>query len=84
MSQMMPKKVVLMISTDSGLPHKTQMLADDGSLIMQRTYSNFRINIPIDDSEFDFTPPPEAQVMDMSKIEMSKKHKIQARKPKGR
>jgi len=64
MSQMMPKKVVLMISKDSGLPHKTQMLADDGSLMMQQMYSNFRINIPIDDSEFDFTPPPEAQVMD--------------------
>jgi len=80
MSQMLPKKVILMISADSGLPHKTQMLTDDGSLMMQQMYSNFRINIPIDDSEFDFTPPPEAQVMDSTKGMM---HKMQGSGTKG-
>lgn len=83
MAQMMPKKIVLMISTASGLPHKTQMLTEDGTLMMQMKYSNFRINIPIDDSEFEFTPPPGAQIMDMTKGSQDMRRAMRRRGTKG-
>jgi outer membrane lipoprotein-sorting protein len=76
-AQMLPKKIRLMISADSGLPHKMQMLADDGSMMMQQTYSNIRINIPVDDSEFDFVPPEDVQVMDMTQGAMNMMQQMQ-------
>ena len=76
-SQMLPKRIRLMISADNGLPHKMQMLADDGSIMMQQTYSNIKINIPVDDSEFDFVPPEDVQVMDMTQGPMNMMQQMQ-------
>ncbi len=64
--QMVPHKMMVLINTETGLPHKLSMFTEDGVLMMEQQYSNFRINIPIDDSEFAFTPPEDAQVMDMT------------------
>jgi outer membrane lipoprotein-sorting protein len=65
-NQMMPKKMNILIAADSGLPYKIIAYSQNDTLMMQQTYSNFRTNIPIDDSEFEFTPPEGVQVMDMT------------------
>jgi len=64
--QMFPEKIIFWLDADTGLPSKVTMVGKDGKTMMEQTYSNFRINIPIDDSEFEFTPPEGVQVMDMT------------------
>jgi outer membrane lipoprotein-sorting protein len=64
--QMFPDKMTFWIGADTGLPEKIIMLGKDGSVMMEQTYSNFRINVDIDDSEFEFKPPQGVQVMDMT------------------
>lgn len=66
MSQMLPETIVLWINVDTGLPAKIIMKGKDGATMMEQAYSNFRINIEIDESEFEFTPPEGVQVMDMT------------------
>jgi outer membrane lipoprotein-sorting protein len=64
--QMLPDKMVFWISQDTGMPVKIIMMAEDGSVMTEQTYSDFRLNVDIDDSEFEFTPPEGTQVMDMT------------------
>ncbi|RJP15648.1 MAG: outer membrane lipoprotein carrier protein LolA [Candidatus Abyssobacteria bacterium SURF_5] len=61
-----PKKIEFLVYADNGLPHKILMYGKDDALIMEQTYSNYQLNIDIPDSEFEFTPPEGAQVMDMT------------------
>ena len=56
---------------DSGLPYQILAYGDNDDLVMKQTYSNFRTNIDIDDSEFMFTPPEGVQVMDMTEGAMN-------------
>lgn len=81
--QMLPHKIVFWINSDTGLPHKVTMLGEDGSRMIEQTYYNFRLNVPIDDSEFEFTPPEDAQVMDMTEatVNMMKQMRSQQRQP---
>lgn len=65
-SPIMPEKVVSEIDTETGLPYKTLMYSADGKLMMEQTYSNYKLNVPLPDSEFEFTPPKDAQVLDMT------------------
>ena len=64
--QMLPETMVIWIDVETGLPAKIIMKAKDDAPMMEQTYSNFRINIEIDESEFEFTPPEGVQVMDMT------------------
>lgn len=66
MPSLLPGKMVLWLNAETGLPHKILMLGRDDAVMMVQTYSNYRINIPIEDSEFEFTPPEGVQVMDMT------------------
>lgn len=79
--QVLPKKMVLWLNADNGLPQKVWMLNEDGSTMMEQTYSNFRINVPIDDSEFDFTPPEGAQVMDMTEATINMMNRMKEGQP---
>ncbi len=63
---MAPEKIEMLVNADSGLPHGVVMYGKDGSVMMRQTYSNYQLNVPIPDSEFKFTPPKDAQVMDMT------------------
>jgi len=67
MPPLLPQKMVLLLNVESGLPYKIRMFGKDDSLMMEQTYSNYRLNIPIDDSEFEFSPPEGVEVMDMTK-----------------
>ncbi len=64
---MMPAKMDFLINADTGMPHKVTMYAKDDTPIMEMSYLNYQINVPIPDSEFEFTPPEGAQIMDMTK-----------------
>ncbi len=63
---MLPDKMIFWINADTGLPQKIIMKGKDGATMMEQTYSNFRINVDIADSEFKFKPPEGVQVMDMT------------------
>jgi outer membrane lipoprotein-sorting protein len=75
--KMLPKKINMLIIADSGLPYRIMAYGEDGSLMMQQTYSNFRLDIPIDDSEFEFSPPEGTQVMDMTQGAMNMMKQMQ-------
>ncbi len=79
--QMLPNKIIFWIDTDTGLPAKVTMLAEDGSTMMDQIYSNFRINVEIDDSEFEFTPPEGVQVMDMTEGTINMMKQMQGSQP---
>jgi outer membrane lipoprotein-sorting protein len=68
---MPPHPMEIMIFADTGLPYKLSMRDKDGSLLMEQTYSNYQVNNPIPDSEFQFTPPEGVQIMDMSEASMN-------------
>jgi outer membrane lipoprotein-sorting protein len=82
MPHMFPGKIVFSINVENGLPVTVTMLAKDGSTITEQSYSNFRINVPIDDSEFEFTPPEGVQVMDMTEGTMNMMRRMQGSQPK--
>jgi outer membrane lipoprotein-sorting protein len=79
--QMMPKKIEIMMDAGSGLPHKIIAYGENNVLMMQQTYSNFRTNISIDDSEFAFTPPEGVQIMDMTQGAMNMMKQMQGSQP---
>jgi outer membrane lipoprotein-sorting protein len=64
--QMSVDKMLFRIQAETGLPSRITMLAADGSVIMEQTYSNVRVNIGINDSEFEFSPPKDVRVEDMT------------------
>jgi outer membrane lipoprotein-sorting protein len=65
-SRPIPTKVVLWIDPATGMRQKDMVYAQDGSIMIEQTYSNYRLNIQIPDSEFQFSPPPGVQVKDMT------------------
>ena len=80
--QMLPSKIIISISTETGLPTKTIMIGKNGATMMEQTYSDFQINPTIDDSVFEFTPPEGVQVMDMTKGGMNMMQQMQGSHPK--
>lgn len=79
--QMLPHKMHLWIAADTGLPLKILMFAEGGALAMEQTYSNFKIDVPIDDSKFAFTPPSGVQVMDLTTSTMNMMKQMQQETP---
>jgi outer membrane lipoprotein-sorting protein len=80
--QMLPEKVIVWISTETGLPTKTVMIGKNGASMMEQTYSDFQINPEISDSIFEFTPPEGVQVMDMTQGAMNMMQQMQGSHPK--
>jgi len=78
---MLPDKMIFHLYTDTGLPLRMTTLAKDGSTMMEQTYSNYRINIEIDDSEFEFKPPEGVQVMDMTEGAINMMKEMQGSRP---
>jgi len=79
---MFPEKIVFWIMTDTGLPSKVTMLAEDGSTLSEQTYSNFRLNVDIEDSEFEFTAPEGVQIMDMTEGAINFMKQMEGSQPK--
>ena len=84
-SQDMPKKMVFWLSADTGLPYEVMMVSGSGATLMEQTYSNYRINVPIPDSDFEFNPPEGVQTTDMtdSTIRMMKGEQPAPQYPQG-
>jgi outer membrane lipoprotein-sorting protein len=80
----LPKETVYWISVDSGLPVRVIGIDENGSTIMEQTYSDFQINPEIDDSIFEFTPPEGVQVNDMTNYMTSGKQTMQGRRGRRR
>ncbi|GAB4332292.1 MAG: hypothetical protein Kow0099_04120 [Candidatus Abyssubacteria bacterium] len=64
--QMSVDTMLFRINAETGLPAEITMLAADGSVIMEQTWSNVRVNVAIADSEFEFNPPKGVRVEDMT------------------
>ncbi|GAB4351410.1 MAG: hypothetical protein Kow0099_35450 [Candidatus Abyssubacteria bacterium] len=79
--QMAPHKIGFWIHAATGLPHRVIMYAKDGSVVMEQQYSNFRLNVPIEESEFEFTPPDGVQVMDMTEATMNMMQQMKEGQP---
>ncbi len=56
------------IGVKDGFPRSAEMLDKDGKAWMTQTYKNVKLDVPIDDALFAYTPPDGAQVMDMSEV----------------
>jgi outer membrane lipoprotein-sorting protein len=54
------------VDAETGLLAKMIVLAEHGAVMIEHTYTNFRVNIPIDDSEFAFSPPADVQITDLT------------------
>jgi outer membrane lipoprotein-sorting protein len=76
-SQMLPETMIIWIDVDTGLPAKIIMKTKDDTTMMEQAYSNFRINVEIDESEFEFTLPEGVQVMDMTEGAMNMMQQMQ-------
>jgi len=65
------------IGADNGLAMKMAMFNEEGVEIMTQTYSNIELNIEVDESRFEFTPPEGVQVMDMTEGSMNMMKEMQ-------
>jgi outer membrane lipoprotein-sorting protein len=74
---MMPQKIEFMVFADNGLPYQFLLYGKNNELIMSQKYTNYQINTPIPDSEFEFTPPEGAQVVDMTDATISMMKQMQ-------
>ena len=66
-----PAKIEIWVGDDDGLARKMIMYNDEGKEMMTQSYTNVKLNVPVDDSIFEFTPPEGAQVMDMTEGSMN-------------
>jgi len=88
MSQDMPtpdmfgNTMVFRIQAETGLLSEMTIFAGNGSVMLEQTHSNIRVNVPIDDSEFEFTPRKDVQVMDMTEGAISMMNQMQGSYPK--
>jgi outer membrane lipoprotein-sorting protein len=58
-----PVKGIMKCNSRYGYAENIKMFNKDGVLISEQTFDNYKLNIPIKDSEFEFMPPPDAQVV---------------------
>lgn len=62
----MPARIQVWVAAKDGLLRKLVMLDKEGKETMSQAYSNIVLNKDYPDSQFQFTPPAGAQVMDMT------------------
>lgn len=60
------QKSRLWIGTSDGIIHKTQLFDEKDKMILEIYYKDVEVNKGLPDSLFEYTPPPGAQVMDMT------------------
>lgn len=65
-SGMSMNKLSLLVGKKDALVRKLTYLGNDEKPFMTMAYNNVKVNVPVEENEFVFTPPPGAQVMDMS------------------
>ena len=65
-SQFMPKKIVFWIRKDDFFPFRYEVYSQEDSLGMWMEFRNVQTDIGIEDKNFIFQPPSDAQIMDMT------------------
>ncbi len=72
MSQDMPTpdmfsdRIIFHVDAGTGLLKKMTVFDETGAVMLEQTHSNIRVNVAIDDSEFEFIPPGDVQIVDMT------------------
>jgi outer membrane lipoprotein-sorting protein len=69
--------ILFEVDAETGLLATMTVLAANGAVMMRHTYSNFRVNIPIDDAEFTFSPPADVLVTDLTDGTLSMMQQLQ-------
>ena len=69
--------IIFLVDAETGLLVKMTVLTESGTAMMEHTYSNIRVNIPIDDSEFEFRPPGDVQITDLTEGTLSMMNHMQ-------
>ncbi|MCM8765258.1 MAG: outer membrane lipoprotein carrier protein LolA [Candidatus Omnitrophica bacterium] len=59
-------RVKVWIDINSGLEKRVVFYNSEGKEVLSRTYENISVNIPIEDKEFEFSPPEGTEIMDMT------------------
>ena len=63
--------IIFLVDAETGLLAKMTVLAESGAAMMEHTYSNIRVNVPVDDSEFEFRPPQDVHITDLTEGTLS-------------
>lgn len=79
--QFVPQTMKVWLAGADGLSRKIESHAADGATMMTMTFSNVKTNIDLLEDHFTFTPPPGAQVMDMSQAIQSMMKQMQQGAP---
>jgi len=79
--QFIPKTMKVWLAGADGLSRKIESHAADGATMMTMIFSNVKTNIDLLEDHFTFTPPPGAQVMDMSQAIQSMMKQMQQEAP---
>jgi outer membrane lipoprotein-sorting protein len=58
--------ILFEVDAETGLLAKMTVFAEHSAVMMEHTYTNFRVNIPIDDAEFEFRPPGDVRLTDLT------------------
>ena len=63
---MTPGPMRIAFDTQTGMPVKMDLFSSQGATMAAMTYTNYRLNPNLSDSLFQYAPPPNVKVMDMS------------------
>lgn len=82
-----PAKIEVWVAAEDGLVRRMTMVNDEGKEMLRQTYSAVELNVEAPDSQFEFVPPENAQVMDMTEATINmmlkmKQDSVQAKVPK--
>ena len=59
-------KLKIWVDTDTGLERKTVFYDSEGKEVLNRSYENISVNIPMSDNEFAFSPPEGVEIVEMT------------------
>jgi len=75
--QFAPQKMKVWLAQADSLSRKMEGYGSDGTTMMTMTFANVKTNVQLAEDHFTFTPPPGAQVMDMSQAVQSMMENLQ-------
>lgn len=69
--QFAPQSIKVWVAGTDGLCRKMEAVGPSGATMMAMTFSNIKVNAPLPEEQFTFTPPAGAQTIDMSRMMQS-------------
>ncbi|MBI4313448.1 MAG: outer membrane lipoprotein carrier protein LolA [Candidatus Omnitrophica bacterium] len=71
-----PGKVKILISPGDGLTRQLSMTDAQGNEVLNQKYTKVQTGVPIKPTEFDFKPPQDAEIVDISQDRMDAAHAL--------